>query len=361
MRSLREVILSLGVALMLLALLAIAAPVGLAQRRKNVEPKSQVQPLPPEPPRALAADTQTLDFHLSPLLKAGGLAAQIRRSLNDLIRDTHGETIIKLRAFVAGAGDARRVQAEVAQLFSEHKLPLPVLSVLQVGALGESAAQIEIEAVVATRRTVNSNGLAFFSGQAGQSLASALQQLEGTVRTTSVEPDHVLQVTCFTSRLEAYEASHAAFQGAFPKAGVTLVQALRDPPTDDSTCEAVGQLSKPLEEAPVVLITGSRATLVSSRKLVFTGLQLSFGNFLDDAHEAFLRLQRAATAVEPLEAPVQVNVFSLDPSGSSAFRKTTSVPPSTLTLQPIEGLPSIDASAGIEAVMAPDVQAPLPR
>src|SRR6201996_4494649 len=132
------------------------------QRKKNEEPKTQVLPLPPELPMALMADTETLDFHISPLLKTGGLGAQIRQSLNDLIRDTHGETIVKLRAFVAGAGDARRVEAEVAKLFTEHKLPLPVLTVLQVGALGDEAAKVVIEAVVATHRVTNPEGLAFF-------------------------------------------------------------------------------------------------------------------------------------------------------------------------------------------------------
>ena len=98
------------------ALCLIAAAAALyAQRRKNEEPKSQVQPLPPQPPMALEAATESLDFHVSPLLRTGGLGAQIRQSLGDLIRDTHGETIIKLRAFVSGAGDARRVQAETAQ------------------------------------------------------------------------------------------------------------------------------------------------------------------------------------------------------------------------------------------------------
>src|SRR5581483_5847265 len=125
-----------------------------AQRRKNEEPKTQVLPLPPELPMALAADTEMLDFHISPLLKTGGLSAQIRQSLNDLIRDTRGETIIKLRAFVAGAGDARRVQAVVADLFTERKLPLPVLSIIQVGALGQETAQVVIEAVVSTHRTM---------------------------------------------------------------------------------------------------------------------------------------------------------------------------------------------------------------
>src|SRR5690349_10130456 len=96
----------------LLALAFVYSPGLYAQKRskKNEEPKSQVLPLPPELPMVLAADTQSLDFHISPLLKSGGLAVQIRRSLTDLLRDTRGERIVKLRAFVSGVGDARRVQ-----------------------------------------------------------------------------------------------------------------------------------------------------------------------------------------------------------------------------------------------------------
>ena len=67
---------------------------GQKRGKKNEEPKSQVLPLPPELPMVLAADTQSLDFHISPLLKSGGLAVQIRRSLTDLLRDTKGETIV---------------------------------------------------------------------------------------------------------------------------------------------------------------------------------------------------------------------------------------------------------------------------
>ena len=127
-----------------LILLCFGAALGVAQRKKNEQPKTQVLPLPPELPKALSTETDGLDFHISPLLRTGGLSAQIRQSLSDLIRDTHGETIIRLRAFVAGAGDARRVEAETANLFSERKLPLPVLSVLQIGALGQETAQVVI-------------------------------------------------------------------------------------------------------------------------------------------------------------------------------------------------------------------------
>jgi hypothetical protein len=326
------------------------------QKRKNEEPKSQVQPLPPQPPMAIKADTSSLDFHLSPLRKTGGLAAQIRVSLNDLIRDTHGETIVKLRAFVAGAGDARRVQAEVTQLFTEHRLPLPVLTVLQVGALEQEGAKVVIEAVVSTKHATNPNGLAFFSGQAGDSVAHALNRLKESVQAASVASDRVLVTTCFTSRLENVAAAHAEIQQAFPHANVNLVQALRDPPGDGAVCEGIGQLSQAPAEGPVVLLKERRVAIVNAPQIVLTGLQLSFGSFLDDAHEAFVRLERSAAAVNPIEAPVAVNVFSIDPSGGSALRKTTAAPPSTLTVQSVEGLPSIDATAGIEAVMAPGVE-----
>jgi hypothetical protein len=332
-----------------------------AQKRKNEEPKSQVLPLPPQPPMALKADTNTLDFHVSSLLKTGGLAAQIRQSLNDLIRDTRGETIIKLRAFVAGAGDARRVQAEVTQLFTERKLPLPVLSVVQVGGLGEEAAKVVIEAIVSTRRIANPNGLAFFAGHEGTTLTEAITKLKASEEAAAVQPDRVLTTTCFTSRLDGFSSIRAGIQASFPHANVNLVQAMRDPLNDASVCQAIGQLAKPPDDSPVVLLKEHRAALVGAKQLVITGLQLSFGSFLDDAHEAFVRLQHSAMALDTVEAPVEVNVFSIDPSGGSALRKTTSVPASTFTVQTIEGLPSVDATAGIEAILAPDVQTPAVR
>jgi enamine deaminase RidA (YjgF/YER057c/UK114 family) len=342
-------------------LLSIVAGFLSAQRNKRntEEPKTQVLPLPPELPMALAADTETLDFHISPLLRTGGLSAQIRQSLNDLIRDTRGETIVKLRAFVAGAGDARRVQAQVAEIFSERKLPLPVLSIIQIGALGQEAAQIVIEAVVSTRKSVNPNGLAFLLGQTGATFSDALQRLQVSAESASVPADHVLSCTCFTSRIEDFESSRSAIQAAFPHTAFNVVQALRDPANDSTTCEAVGQLTHPPSQGPVVWLKNARVTLVNSHQLVFTGLQLTFGSFLDDAHEAFTRLERAASAVTTVQTPVAVNAFSLNVYAGSALRKTTSVPPSTFTVHTVEGLSAIDASAGIEAVLAPNVRSPV--
>ena len=346
-----------SILVLLLSLLPIlAAPPIFAQKRKNNEdPKSQVLPLPPELPMALAAETETLDFHISKLLRSGGLAAQIRQSLDDLIRDTHGETIVKLRAFVAGAGDARRVQAEATDLFTERKLPLPVLSVIQVGALGDEAAKVVIEAVVSTHKSVNPDGLAFVAGQTGASLKEAVEKLAASVKAAGVAPESLLTTTCFTSALENYEATRNELLTVFPHTSVNVVQALRDPSNDASMCEAIGQLSqKPAQD--VVFLSANRAVQVRARRLIFTGMQLTFGSFLDDAQQSFQRLQHAAKAFGPADVAVEVNAFSLNVYAGSALRKMTSFPPNTFTLQRVEGLPAIDASAGIEAILAPDTQ-----
>jgi enamine deaminase RidA (YjgF/YER057c/UK114 family) len=303
----------------------------------------------------LAADTQSLDFHISPLLKSGGLAVQIRRSLTDLLRDTKGETIVKLRAFVSGVGDARRVQTEVTSIFSERKLPLPVLTVVQVGSLGDDLAQVVIEAVVSTKRTLNPNGLAFLSGQTGKSLRDALDHLRASATEAEVSPDQVVSCTCFAPGLESAGTSRSLVESVFPKTAVNVVQALRDPVNNTTMCQGIAQLSHSPKESALVWIKNAHVSLVNSPRLVFTGLQLSFGNYLDDAREAFTRLQRAASVLQASDAPVQVNAFSLDITAASALRKSTSFPPTVFTVQTVEGLPSVDASAGIEAILAPEM------
>ena len=339
-------------------LLALVLSAAQNNSRKYQEPKPQVLPLPVELPMALTADTATLDFHISPLLRTGGLSAQIRQSLNNLINDTHGETIVKLRAFVAGTGDARRVQSEAVNIFTDHKLPLPVLSIIQIGGLAADAAQVVIEAVVSTHKPVNPAGLAFITGQYGRSFTDSLDHLKTSVALANVPPDHLLTATCFTSALNDYDVRRAAVHAAFPNAEINIIQALRDPATDATMCEAIGQLTTaPAQD--VERLEKAHATLVNSKHLVFTGLQLCFGSFLDDGQEANQRLRRAASGAGGhiqdeafANAAVQIDAFSLTPAAGSALRKTTSFPPSTFTVLPVEGLTAIDATAGINAILA---------
>ena len=72
---------------------------------------------------------------------------------------------MKLRAFVAGSGDMRRVQAIVSETFTERRLSLPALSVVQVGGLPLEGAQVVIEATSVGKKEVNPNGLVFIAGQ----------------------------------------------------------------------------------------------------------------------------------------------------------------------------------------------------
>jgi hypothetical protein len=343
----------------MLAALVLSVAVA-SQRRKDTESKYQVAPLPPEPPKALVTETQGIDFHISPLLKTGGLSAQIRQSLNDLIRDTHGETIVKLRAFVAGAGDARQVQAETVAIFTEHKLPLPTLTILQVGALGEDTSKVVIEAVVATHRTLNPFGLAFFAGQTGPTLTESIEMLKRSAAVAGIPLDKVLTTTCITGRLENFPASRDALHTAFPGSAINLLQGVRDASSEATVCEAVAQLTQAPAQGAVTLFEKSRVTLVNSPKLIITGLQLSFGSFLDDAHEAYVRLQQTSASIQPVDAPVRISAFTVDPSAASALRKTSKFPLSSFTIEMIEGLSAMDATGGVEAVLAPNVAAPVP-
>src|SRR6476469_398924 len=125
------------IALVSVLLAAVSAPVPASQKkRKDEEPKPQVLPLPKELPRAQVVDSRSLTFRVTPLLKSVRLSSQIKDTLANLLRDTHSATIVKLRAFVSGAGDSRRVQELVSEMFTEKKQPLPVLTLIQVGALG---------------------------------------------------------------------------------------------------------------------------------------------------------------------------------------------------------------------------------
>jgi enamine deaminase RidA (YjgF/YER057c/UK114 family) len=339
-----------------LVVFSAVALAGFGHKKKEQEPKPQVLPLPKELPRALPVDTKNIAFRITPLLKPGRLSAQIRETLSDLIKDTRGETIVKIRAFVAGAGDTRRVQEMVSDLFTEKKLPLPVLTIIQVGGLGQESGVV-MEAVVDGRKAVNPNGLVFIGGQPGDSLASSVQNVRARLAVAGVSSADVLRTTCFTGRLVDYAAMTSTLSAAFPNAALNIVQALRDPVDARATCESVARIPEGSSPNPAALPAGAHVSFVTSPQLVFTGLQLSFGTYLADADSALSRLSRD---VEPLHAEIRnavsVNAFSLNPAATSALQKTMSkfnLAPQTLTIQPVEGLPSLDAALGMEAILQP--------
>src|SRR5690349_2902379 len=145
-------------------------------KKKTKDENTQTLPPPRELPSAVFAETDRLTFEVTPLSSKGLLSAQTRDTLRNLLRTSKG-TIVKLRAFVAGSGDLRRVGELVGETFAEKHAPLPALSVAQVGALPLEGAQIVIEATEVDKKVVNPNGVAFLSGQSAPSVMQSLEKL----------------------------------------------------------------------------------------------------------------------------------------------------------------------------------------
>ena len=63
------------------------------------------------------------------------------------------ETVLHIRAFAAGSGDLRRVRDLVSEFFTEHRQPLPSLSLIQSGGLPMEGAQVVFEFMPSRVRT----------------------------------------------------------------------------------------------------------------------------------------------------------------------------------------------------------------
>src|SRR5689334_10040440 len=113
------------------ALLALACAFSLllaAPQRKKKEDLTQTLQVPKDLPGAVVGDTRRLTFHLTALSAKGLLSQQIRDALRAVSREAANETVLHIRAFVAGSGDLRRVRDLVSEFFTEHHQPLPSLS-----------------------------------------------------------------------------------------------------------------------------------------------------------------------------------------------------------------------------------------
>ena len=335
----------------------ILPPVAKDKKKKKNENVTQTLPPPLELPLAVVAETDRLAFEVSPLSAKGLLSQQTRDALKVLMRGNHG-TVVKLRAFVAGSGDLRRVGEIAAEVFSEKHLPLPVLSVVQVGALPLEGAQVVIESTLVEKRSVNPNGVAFVSGQAGTGLDDALSKLKAVLQTGHLELEDVLRTTCYISSLDTENGVANRLTEAFHSAAVNYVQTQREPVGPAAECEAVARLHDP-PAAMAVLGKGERYSqmaLVHNPKLVITGTQLAFGSQANDIDLAFGRLQKMlAQFNSSLSATVMSHIYLMSPSMSEKFEAdrakffSSETPPAS-TILPFEGLPSLDATLGLDVI-----------
>ncbi len=327
----------LGVSLMAVGpLWAQLAPSRVKPPKKEKELDTQTLPLPPEPPVAVMAETAKLAFSISPLSAKGLLTQQVHDALKALDRANGGSTFVKLRAFVAGTGDMRRVATIVAEEFSAKKMPLPVVTTVQVGALPMAGAQVVIESVSAEKndkKTLNPDGLAFFSAQ-------HVPELEASAKSQDAV---MVQVTCFVGDLAQVDSARAAVTAAFPGAAANFVQLTRLAVEPGISCEGVGRLQKPGK---------------SPAKLVFTGTQMAFQDTDQDLRLAYGRLGRALETMKAAySGTLMLSVYSLN---AATAKKATALAPEFLgpSARPVgstlivEGLPSLDATVAIELVAA---------
>jgi len=325
-------------------------------KKGDEEDVTQTLPLLKDPPFAVVAETGRLVFHVSPLSAKGLLSQQLRDGLKAILQLNRGATIVKLRAFVSGSGDLRRVQTIVSEIFTDRKMPLPALSTIQVGALPMEGAQVIFESVSVDKRVLNPQGLAFLSGPPGKDANEAVRQLQGVAGTAGIKPADVLRTTCFLSSLDDVTAARTALQGAFASATADYVQPQRLALETSSQCEAVARLETP-PAAPMVA-TGQHAALVNSPKIVLSGIQMTFGERDADVHLAFERLKKELEMQGVTYKDVFWSSFySLtkpvaDKAGAVRFEFYDRARPPAGIFLLFEGLPSLDATTAMEIIAA---------
>src|SRR5208283_644153 len=305
------------------------APVIIKKKNKNDELPTQARGELAQPPLARSADATRLSFLAAPLSSRGLLSQQTREALKYLIVQARGEQFIRLRAFVAGTGDLRRVPQLVSEVFSEKHLSLPVVTTVQAGSLSLDNAQVLMEATLQQRAVVNPDGLRFVTA-AGETFDAALAGLK--------QAGELLQATCYVPSLE----------GRSPMEGVALIQPQHLSSLAGTVCEGVTRAAGP---------GGVRGGLL------FTGAQMAFGYSVADARLAFERLEKTlAGAGSSLKSAVVFNVYPLSRQlGEMALQAGQAYldpahSPAGLRGVVFAGLPSMDGAFAIEAVAAAGAQ-----
>ena len=275
--------------------LALVAFPHKAFPQKPKKDETQTLQLPRDLPSTVEGDPRRLIFYVTPLSSKGLLSRQVRDALSLLGHQAKGESILKIRAFVAGSGDARRVRDLVSEIFTERKQPLPALALVQAGGLPLEGAQVVLEAIAAGKKEVNQYGLAFLSAQTASAAdptgpvtplaVESLARLRLAVKAAGSEPADVLRVSCFLSSLDDLDATRQRVAAEYPGAAADFVQTQRAPARALAACEAVARLRRATGErlrlmnpeglAPEAGASG--IALVASPKVVLTGTQVSFG------------------------------------------------------------------------------------
>jgi enamine deaminase RidA (YjgF/YER057c/UK114 family) len=352
--------------------LSAGAVLALPSQKKK-EDETQTLQLPKELPAVVEGDTRRLTFYVTPLSSKGLLSQQIRDAVKALQHRVGNDVILKIRAFVAGPGDVRRVRDLVSELFTERKMPLPSLSLIRSGGLPLEGSQVVLEAIAESRKEVNPHGLAFFSAQTAMSDSSmdpvvplvqkSIESLHKAVQSAGSASSDVVRVSCFVSSLENLAASRSLVEREYPHAAADYVQTQRAPGRAIAACEAVARLSADPGQLHMVSAEGlpteagqSQVALVGARKVVLTGTQVSFGFEQKDAHLAFERLQKELEQAGTTMGNVAfAHYYPLAQSIATQIRQVRqdffdATHPPAGSMLVFEGLTSMDAGFAVDVV-----------
>jgi enamine deaminase RidA (YjgF/YER057c/UK114 family) len=317
------------------------------KKKKKNDEATQALALPPELPAAVIAETDRLAFQATPLSAKGLLSQQTRDALKTLLRSNRGP-IVKLRAFVAGSGDLRRVGEIAGEMFLEKHLALPALTVAQVGALPLEGAQIVMEATEQDRKIVNPSGVAFLAAQPAPSVAESLAKLKSILAAAGIQLSDALIVTCFVSSFDDQRDTQPLMAASFPGAVLDYVQMQRSPVTPAASCEATARMTKPAASSP-------QLAAIPGPEIVITGTQLAFGNQDSDLKLSFDRLEKALEAKNARFDRVVLSHLYVTSSAltSRVLALQSARSGGVRTVLPVEALPSLDAPFGLDVVAVP--------
>ena len=350
-------------AALLCALLALSA---FSAQKKKKEEETQTLRLPEELPNAVTGETRRLTFHTTPLSAKGLLSPQVRDALKALQHQAGGETVLKIRVFVAGSADLRHVRDLVSEFFTAHRQPLPAIALVKVGALPLEGAQVVFEAIAAAKKDVNPAGLAFISptiataedplGAVPPLVEKSLAGLRQSLALAKLAPSDAARLTCFVSSLAGIAETRRLVEAEYPRAALDYVQTVRAPRQALAACEAVARLHQAPGTPVEFLGTAggeSQIALVGAPQVVLTGGQYSFGYQESDARLAFERLGKSIEQAGSAAANVAyVHYYPLSPGLAAQIRKVRGdffrAPAATALL--FEGLPSMDAGFGVDVI-----------
>ena len=293
------------------------------KKDKRTELPNQALEQLPQLPLALPADGTRLSFLAAPMSSNGLLSQQTREALKWMIAQAHGAQFVRIRAFIAGSGDLRRIPQLVSETFADKHISLPVVVTLQVGALPMEGAQVQLEATLQQSHAVNPSGVRFAALEAESSEAALAKLKQG---------GELLRATCYVPSVE----------GLTPQEGVVWIQPQRLPAQTTTLCEGVTRNASPSN---------------TSQALVFTGAQLAFSYSEEDAKLAYERLEKTLkSANSTLKSAIFLSFYPLSSQLAELARHTGAAylasghEPAGARKIVFEGLPAMDGSFAIEAI-----------